>query len=110
MGFSWTYLTRRFLLQNHRDYIAMMMIGCWGAHKFIHKMSTEDDESFVMHRIYTDDETDISYRDPTNKTDGAVRRKLILEYAEKIRQLRAEKERAAQLDAYNYLNGTNLQL
>jgi len=29
MGLSWTYLTRRFLLQNYRDYIAMGIIGSY---------------------------------------------------------------------------------
>jgi len=33
-----------------------------------------------------------------------------MNYATKIRLMRAEKERAAQLDAFNYLNGKNLQL
>lgn len=68
-------------------------------------MSKNDDNEFVMQRIYTDDETDISYRDTSNKTDGAVKRNLILAYAEKIKRMRAEKERAAQEDAFNYLRG-----
>ena len=63
-----------------------------------------------MQHIYTDDESDITYRNQTNKTDGAVKRKIIMNYATKIRLMRAEKERAAQLDAFNYLNGKNLQL
>ena len=48
-----------------------------------------------MQHIYTDDESDISYRERTNKTDGAVKRKIVTEYAEKIKKMRAEKEREA---------------
>ena len=110
MSFSNTYLTRRFLLQNHRDTIAMTMIGSFLLSKYIQWVSNTDDNQFVMQHVFTDDESDATFREKTNKTDGAVRRKLILAYAEKIRQMRAEKERAAQLDAFNYLNGKNLQL
>ena len=64
----------------------------------------------MTQHLYTDDESDITFREKTNKTDGAVRRKLVFEYADKIRAMRAERERAAQLDAFNYLNGTSLKL
>lgn len=110
MGFSWTYLTRRFLLQNHRDYFAMTMIGCFAFSSYLQYVASKKDNEFVMQHVYTEDESDMNFRDVTNKTDGAVKRKLTLAYADKIRQMRAERERAAQLDAYNYLNGTNLQL
>ena len=73
----------------------MLMIGSWGLAKFINWNSKEDDDSFVMQHVYTDDESDISFREKTNKTDGAVRRKLIISYAEKIRQMRAAKAREA---------------
>eukprot|EP00354_Favella_ehrenbergii_P011471 CAMPEP_0170461904 /NCGR_PEP_ID=MMETSP0123-20130129/7624_1 /TAXON_ID=182087 /ORGANISM="Favella ehrenbergii, Strain Fehren 1" /LENGTH=73 /DNA_ID=CAMNT_0010727019 /DNA_START=76 /DNA_END=297 /DNA_ORIENTATION=+ len=73
----------------------MTLIGTYGAAKFLTYVSTSDDNEFVMQHIYTDDESDVSYREKTNKTDGAVRRKLIMAYADKIRQMRAEKERAA---------------
>jgi len=46
----------------------------------------------------------------TNRTDGAVKREHAIRYAEKIKKLRAEREREAALDAFNYLNGKNLQL
>lgn len=110
MGFSWIYLTRRFLLQNHRDYFSMVMIGCFGFSTFLQYTTKSRDNEYVMQHIYTDDESDITYRNVGNKTDGAMKRKLTLAYAEKIRKMRAEKERAAQLDAFNYLNGSNLQL
>ena len=48
-----------------------------------------------MQHIYTDDESDIAYREITNKTDGAVRRKHAFAYVEKIKTMRAERERAA---------------
>ena len=110
MSFSNTFLTRRFLLQNHRDMIAMTMISMWGFAKFVNYVAETDDSEFVMQHVFTDDESDVSYRQITNKTDGAVKRKLTIAYADKIRAMRAEKERAAQLDAFNYLNGKNLQL
>jgi hypothetical protein len=39
-----------------------------------------------------------------------VKREHAMRYAEKIKKLRAEKEREAALDAFNYLNGKNLQI
>ena len=75
--------------------IAMTMIGSWALSKYIHWLSQSDDDQFVMQHVYTDDESDISYREKTNKTDGAVKRKMIIAYAEKIQQMRAEKERKA---------------
>ena len=95
MSFSWTYLTRRFLLQNYRDYFAMGIIGSYGASQFLGSCGRRRDDEWVTQHIYTDDESDMSYRDKSNKTDGAVRRKLIVAYAEKIHAMRAEKERAA---------------
>ena len=97
-------------MQNHRDTIAMTMIAMWAGSKGIHWWTNRLDDDYCLQHVYTDDESDVSFRDKTNKTDGAVKRKLILAYAEKIRLMRAEKERAAQLDAYNYLNGKNLSL
>jgi hypothetical protein len=46
----------------------------------------------------------------TNRTDGAVKREHAMKYAEKIKKLRADKEREAALDAFNYLNGKNLTI
>ena len=97
-------------MQNHRDVIAMTMIGLWAGSKLTHWWSNRLDDDFCLQHVYTDDESDIEFREKTNKTDGAVKRKIVIAYAEKIRLMRAEKERAAQLDAYNYLNGKNLSL
>ena len=47
-------------------------------------MAAQDDNEFVCQHIYTDDESDISFRETTNKTDGAVKRKLTMAYVEKI--------------------------
>ena len=60
-----------------------------------------------MQRLYTNDETDIEFREQKNKTDGAVRREKTLKFAAKIRELRALREREMMLDAYNHLNGKN---
>ena len=110
MAFSWHYLTRRFLLQNNRDWLAMILIGSFLLNRFLLHTNNRQEMEWVCQHIYTDDESDISYRDTTNKTDGAVKRKLIMSYAAKIRALRAEKEREAQLDAFNYLNKASLKL
>lgn len=95
MSFSWTYLTRRFLLQNYRDYMAMTMIGSYGVGTWITYESKKRDNEHCMQHIYTDDESDFTYRNVTNKTDGAVKRKIALAYTDKIKQMRADKERAA---------------
>jgi len=67
-----------------------------------------DDNDWINQRVYTHDESDITYRETGNKTDGAVKREHAMKYAEKIKKMRAVKEREQALDAYNYLNGKNL--
>ena len=93
MSFSWTYLTRRYVFMNYRDYAAVGLIGSYGVGSMITYFAENDDNEWTMQHVYTDDETDISYREVTNKTDGAVKRKLGLAYRDKIHALRAEKER-----------------
>jgi len=110
MSFSWTYLTRRFLFQNNRDYLAVMIVSTYAFGKVFGHIARTDDNNWTNQRVYTHDETDIRYREQTNRTDGAVKREHAFRYAEKIRKLRAERERAAALDAFNYLNKTNLTL
>ena len=68
------------------------------------KISQNDDNNWTLQRVYTHDESDIRYRETTNRTDGAVKREHAMRYAEKIKTMRAERERAASLDAFNYLN------
>ena len=48
-----------------------------------------------MQQVYTEDESDISFKEVTNKTDGAMKRKYALAYCAKIKSMRAERERAA---------------
>ena len=110
MSFVWTNLTRRPWFQNYRDWTAMGMIASYVIAHGMAYQSHKRDAEFVLTHIYTDDESDIYYRDVKNKTDSAVRVKIIKAYAEKIKQMRAEKEREAQLDAFNYLNGKDLKL
>jgi hypothetical protein len=110
MSFSWTYLTRRFLLMNYRDMLAVGIVGTYAVGSYFQKVAQDDDNRWTMQRVYTHDESDIQYREVTNRTDGAVKREHAMRYAEKIKKLRAERERAAALDAFNYLNGKNLQL
>ena len=110
MSFSWTYLTRRFVLMNYRDYAAVGLISSYGLATVGTYVSQNEDNEWTMQCLYTDDETDIAYREATNKTDGAVKRERALAYRDKIRAMRAEKERELQLDAFNYLNGKALDL
>ena len=96
-------------MMNYRDYVAMGMISSWFAAKWMSYNSQYDDNEWTFQRVYTDDESDQSYKLVTNKTDGAVKRERAVAYAEKIRSMRAEREREMALDAYNYLYQTNHQ-
>ena len=109
MSFSWLNLTRRPWFQNYRDWTAVTLIGSYAVGTGITWWTQKKDNEFVCTHIFTDDESDIYFRDVRNKTDSAVRVKLIKAYNEKIKMMRAEKERAAQLDAFNYLNGKDLK-
>ena len=104
------YFTRRFIFQNYRDYIAVGIVSSYIAGSYVRKMSADDDNAFTLQKVYTHDESDQMYKETTNRTDGAVRREHALRYAERIRKIRAEREREAQLDAFNYLFGKNLEL
>ena len=73
----------------------MTLIGSYFVGSYITWLTTYKDNEFVLTHIYTDDESDIVYRNVKNKTDSAVRVKIIKEYTEKIKSMRAEKEREA---------------
>ena len=105
MSLSYTYLTRRQFLMNYRDAIGVGIITSFFASKFLTYNSKKADDEFTMVRVYTDDETDVHYRDVNNKSDNAVKREKIAKFAKQIREARAKRERELQLDAYNYLNG-----
>jgi hypothetical protein len=107
---SWTYLTRRFIGMNYRDYIAMGIITTYCYGTVLQKQAENRDLQYTMQRVYTHDESDIRYRETTNRTDAAVKREHALAYSERVKKVRAEKEREAQLDAFNYLFGKNLKL
>lgn len=95
MSFSWTYLTRRLVFYNYRDYVAVSIIGGYTANAFYSKVAKSHDTEWLMQNVYTDDESDIAFKEVTNKTDGAMKRKYALAYRDKIRNMRAERERAA---------------
>ncbi len=86
------------------------MIASFFISKFLTYNSKKADNQWTMVRVYTDDETDIHYRDVDNKTDAAVKREKIVKFAKQIREARAKREREMQLEAYNYLNGKNHQI
>lgn len=74
MGFSWTYLTRRFWLMNYRDYVAMGMISSYAFSQYLRWVSENADNTWTFQRVYTDDESDIAFREANNKAYGAVKR------------------------------------
>ena len=104
MSLSWTYLTKSFVGMRYRDSIAAAMVTMFLYSKMIQHYSQEADREAIMTRLYTDDESDIEFREKYNKTDAAVRRKKIIQFAQKIKEERAKKERELMLDAFNYLN------
>eukprot|EP00347_Sterkiella_histriomuscorum_P010487 403376095 len=110
MSFSWNYFTRRFVLQNYRDHVAVGMICMFFLSKAQEKWSVDNDNAWTQQRVYTNDETDIRYKERGNKTDGAVKREKMLEFRRRILEARAQREREAMLDAYNHLNGRHHQL
>jgi hypothetical protein len=110
MSFAWNYFTRRFVGMNYRDVSAIAVIFSFGGSKFIEYNAKKDDNDFILQRVYTHDESDIRFREFTNKTDGAVKREHCMSYRKKIENLRAVKEREMALDAFNYLNKKELQL
>lgn len=73
MSFSYIYLTRRVIFQNYRDYTAMGLIGIYGLTKFLQKCNKEQDK-VILSRVYTEDESDMRFKETNNKTDGAVKR------------------------------------
>ena len=107
MSFSWIYLTRRQFLMNYRDAIGVGIITSYFGSKFLTYNSRKSDNDWTLTRVYTDDETDVHYRDVTNKTDSAVKREKIMKFTRQMKEARAEKERQMQLEAYNYLFGKN---
>ena len=48
---------------------------------------------FLQNRVYTNDETDVEYREKYNKTDGAMKRELTMKFAKEIKALRSKRER-----------------
>ena len=110
MSLSWTYITRRFILQNYRDAIGIGIISSFFVSKFLTYNAHNADNQWVLTRVYTDDESDVRSRERDNKMDGAVKRERMIAFAKEIREARAKREREMQLDAYNYLNGKNHQL
>jgi len=90
--------------------LAVSIVGSYIVGSHFKKIAANEDDKWIQQRVYTHDESDIQYREVTNRTDGAVKREHAMRYAEKIKKLRAEREREAALDAFNYLNGKNLQI
>jgi hypothetical protein len=109
MSLSQIYLTRRQFLMNYRDAIAVGIITSFFGSKFLTYNSKKVENEWTLNRVYTDDETDVHYRDVNNKSDAAVKRERIVKFTKEIREARAQRERQLQLEAYNYLNHKNHQ-
>ena len=107
MSFSYIYLTRRNFLMNYRDAIGVGIITSYLGSKFLTYNSKKTENDYTLTRVYTDDETDVHYRDVTNKADSAVKREKIEKFARQMKAARAQREREMQVDAYNYLFGKN---
>ena len=90
--------------------LAVTIMGTYVTGSYFRSVGNYDDNQWALQQVYTHDESDIQYRETTNRTDAAVKREHAIRYAEKIRKIRAEKEREAALDAFNYLNGKNLTI
>ena len=93
MSFSYIYLTRRQFLMNYRDAIGVGIIASYFGSKFLTYNSKKSENDWTMTRVYTDDETDVHYRDVTNKVDAAVKRDKIAKFARDIKAARAPRER-----------------
>lgn len=47
MSFSWTYLTRRFVLQNYRDWVAVSIITSFVVGKTMQKIQRDDENLWI---------------------------------------------------------------
>ena len=109
MSLSWTFLTKPFIGLRYREVIAGATIGMYFFQTYIDYNASGDDDEAVMTRIWCHDESNVKWRERNNETDDAVRRVKMIQFSEAIKIERAKKERAAMLEAYNYLNGKNLE-
>ena len=107
MSVSWTFLTKSFMPLRYRDIIAAIVITKYTGTQFLDWIAKSMDSADIMTRVYTHDESDIEFREPHNMVDSAVRRTKTIEFAKRIREERAKKERELMLDAFNYLNKKN---
>ena len=80
---------------NYRDMIAVTLIGSYVVAKIAEPHARSKDTEQVFQHMYTDDESDVEFRNSGNKTDSDVRAKKFKEFREKIESIRAEKERDA---------------
>ena len=89
MSVSWTYITRRFILMNYRDAIAVGIIASFFTSKFLNYVSQSNDNEYTRSRVFTEDETDVEFREAHNKTDSAVRRERIVRFVKEVKAARA---------------------
>lgn len=106
---QWNFLTKPIIWMRHRELIVYAIFGFYFLNKTKSFIDRKNAYHFVEARVYTHDESDFSYRERHNKTDGAVSREKILKFRESVLKERAVREREAMLDAYDYLHGTNLK-
>jgi len=51
MSFSGIYLSRRFLLQNYRDFVAMALIGSFVVNKAFNKVAKDRDNAIIQAKL-----------------------------------------------------------
>ena len=105
---SWTYLSKPIIWMRHREFVVYFIFASYFLNKSKAYLDRRNNHSFIEARIYTHDESDISFKERTNKSDSAVSREKILAFRESVLKERVNKEREAMIDAYDYLYGTNL--
>ena len=81
MSLSWNYLTKSPLPLKYRDLFATLAIGNWIAGKYNTYCSEQRDYDNITCRVYTHDESDISFRERSNMADHVVRREKIITFA-----------------------------
>jgi len=66
---SWTYLNKPIIWMRHREFIVYFIFGSYVVNKSKAYFDRRKNYTFVESRIYTHDESDIHFKERTNKSD-----------------------------------------
>ena len=89
MSLSWTFLTKSFMPLRYRDTLAGLIIVNFCANKW-NNYNAEQSDNHIMTRVYTHDESDITFKEVGNMNDSAVRRTKTIEFANRVKLERAK--------------------